>query len=79
MLGRAMRKPSEHKILPGVTVTRSAEGSVSVVADGRAVGWLHASSGDQWVAVVMPGYTLGKYRLDAAAQAIVNAFHEKSA
>lgn len=81
MLGKPgeSEAPKEIVITPGVIVTRTAEGSVCVVADGRDIGWLHASVGDRWVAIVYPDVRLGKFRLDAAALAIARAYHEKSA
>jgi len=60
--------------MPGVFVRRSASGTVSIVDHGRLIGWLHASYGADWKAVLLPGTELGKFKEEDAIRAVVRAY-----
>lgn len=74
-----LAKGSAREVLPGVVVSRSMSGSVSVIDHGRFVGWLHASSGATWNAFMSSGTNLGKFTMESAARVIVTAYHARKA
>lgn len=76
---RGLAKGSTQEVLPGVVVSRSTSGAVSVIDHGRFAGWLHASSGATWNAFAPPGTHLGKFTLRSAARVIVTAYHARKA
>ena len=71
------RTRSRTREIAGATLTISAMGGYSVLADGDYIGYLHACQGDQFNAYQrVPGGTdnwLGKYVEEEAVRAIMGA------
>lgn len=65
------------EVRPGVILTRSTLGGFSIEVDGKYVGWIHASVGDQWNAYLRTGEPLGtplgRFPQEQAVLAIVAA------
>ena len=77
---QAMKKPSRCEVWPGVTLARGKNGSVSVLDHGHLAGWLHASHGSDWKAIVASepsGVEIWKFKEDGAIRAIVREFRVK--